>query len=131
MNDLADLKERFDFAAIWFLERSDKMHGVEASLPDKDAKAVEILKSLRDSVDAIPPSLIRTAEALRTDAPEAFEKWLVHGVQAVGFGFYPESATEFVQALNNTVQKDLASARASISSESKLNEWVGRYAHLK
>jgi hypothetical protein len=106
----ADLKKRFDFAAIWFLDRSEKMHGLEASVSDKDAKAVEILKNLRDSVDAIPPSLLRTAEAFRIDAPEAFEKWLVHGVQVVGFGFYPASATEFVQALNNSVQKDLASA---------------------
>jgi hypothetical protein len=109
MIDVAsELKKRFDFAAIWFLDRCEKMHGLEASLSDKDAKAVEILKNLRDSVDAIPPSLIRTAEALRTDAPEPFEKWLVHGVQVVGFGFYPASATEFVQALNNSVQKDTA-----------------------
>jgi hypothetical protein len=104
-----DLKERFDFAAIWFLDRSEKMDGLEASLSEKDAKAVETLKNLRDSVDAIPSSQIRTAEALRIDAPEAFERWLVHGVQVVGFGFYPASASEFVQALDNSVQKDLAS----------------------
>jgi hypothetical protein len=66
--------------------------------------------SLRDTVAAISPPLIRTAEALRTDAPGAFEKWLVHGVQVVGFGFYPTGATGFVQALNNSVEKDLASA---------------------
>jgi hypothetical protein len=66
MIDIAtDLKERFDFAAIWFLERSDVMHGVEADLPDKDAKAVEILTNLRDSLNAIPPSLIDETERLR------------------------------------------------------------------
>jgi hypothetical protein len=47
-----DLKERFDYAAIWFLERSDVMHGVEAELSDEDAKAVDILTNLRDSAFA-------------------------------------------------------------------------------
>jgi hypothetical protein len=58
-----DLKERFDSAAIWFFERSDVMHGVEADLSDEDAKAVDILTNLRDSVDAIPPSLIDDRQA--------------------------------------------------------------------
>ena len=105
-----DLKSRFDLAALWFFERSDLMDGVEASLPDRDAKAVEILKNLRDTVDSIPPSLIRTAEAFRADTPNAFEQWLVHGVQVVGFGFYPANATEFLQAFNHTVQREMASA---------------------
>ena len=111
MTDLStDLKQRFDFAAFWFLDYCEKFYGLEAALPDKEAKAVEILNMLRDSVDSISPQLIRTAEALRTDAPEAFEKWLVHGVQVVGFGFYPASATEFLKALNNTMQREMASA---------------------
>jgi hypothetical protein len=111
MIDIAsDLKNRFELAALWFLERRDVMHGVEASLPDKDAKAVKILDILRDSVDIIPPSLIRTAEALRADTPDAFERWLVHGVQVVGFGFYPADATEFLRALNHTVEREMASA---------------------
>ena len=61
MIDIAtDLKNRFDYAVIWFFERCEKMHGLEASLSEKDARAVEILNSLCDSVDVIPPSLIRT-----------------------------------------------------------------------
>jgi hypothetical protein len=47
---------------------------------------------------------------LRTDTPEAFERWLVHGVQVVGFGFYPADATEFLKALNHTVEREMASA---------------------
>jgi hypothetical protein len=31
---------------------------------------------------------------------------LVHGVQVVGFGFLPISATGFVEVLNRTVQRD-------------------------
>jgi hypothetical protein len=98
-----DLKERFDFATIWFLECSDVMHGVEADLPDEDAKAVDILTNLRDSVDAIPPSLIDETDRLRTADPELFESTLVRGVQVVGFGFYPATATEFVRVLNQTL----------------------------
>jgi hypothetical protein len=39
-----------------------------------------------------------------------FEKTLVHGVQVVGFGFFPTNATEFVEVLNRTVQRDMACA---------------------
>jgi hypothetical protein len=113
MIDIAsDLKSRFYWAAIWFFERHDMKYGVESGfhLEARHAKAVEILDALHDSVDIIPRSLIRTAEALRTDTPDAFERWLVHGVQVVGFGFYPTDAIEFVKALNNTLQREKASA---------------------
>jgi hypothetical protein len=115
MIDVAtDLKNRFELAALWFFERSNVMHGVDASLPDKDATAVKILDALHDSVDVIPPSLIRTAEALRTDSSDAFERWLVHGMQVVGFGFYPADATEFVKALNQTVEREMESCQNSL-----------------
>ena len=68
MIDIAsDLKTRFYWAAIWFFERHDMKYGVDSGfhLEAKHAKAVEILDALHDSVDIIPPSLIRTAEALR------------------------------------------------------------------
>jgi hypothetical protein len=104
MIDVAtELKERFDLAAIWFLERSDVMHGVEADLPEEDAKAVDMLTNLRDSVDAIPPSLINETDRLRSVDPKLFESTLVRGVQLVGFGFYPVTATEFVEVLNRSV----------------------------
>ncbi len=38
--------------------------------------------------------------------PESFETALAHGVQVVGFGFFPASATGFVEVLNRTVQRD-------------------------
>jgi hypothetical protein len=113
MIDIAsDLKTRFYWAAIWFFERHDMKYGVDSGfhLEAKHAKAVEILDALHDSVDIIPPSLIRTAEALRADTPDAFERWLVHGVQSVGFGFYPADAAEFLKALNHTVEREMASA---------------------
>jgi hypothetical protein len=64
---------------------------------------------LRDTIDAIPPSLIKETEELRDAWPELFETTLVHGVQVVGFGFLPISATGFVEVLNRTVQRDAQS----------------------
>jgi hypothetical protein len=79
-------------------------------LSEDDAKAVDILEMLGDTVDAIPPSLIKEAEALREVKPDLFEKTLMHGVQTVGFGFFPTSATDFLEVLNRTVQRDMAAA---------------------
>jgi hypothetical protein len=84
------------------------MHGVEADLADEDAKAVDILTSLRDSVDAMPPSLIEEPDKFRIADPEVFERTLVRGVQVVGFGFYPATAMEFIKVLNRTVLLDAA-----------------------
>ena len=105
-----DLKDRFDFAAYWFLDRHEIFNGIEAELSDEDAKAAEVLNHLRDSVDAIPPSLIHTAEELRTSWPDDFERWFVHGVQCAGVNYFPADATEFVKALNHTVQREKESA---------------------
>jgi hypothetical protein len=33
---------------------------------------------------------------------------LTHGAQVVGFGFSPVTATEFLEVLNRTVQRDMA-----------------------
>jgi hypothetical protein len=54
-------------AALWFLECYEVLPAEKTvtDLSDEDAKAVEILETLRDSVDAIPPSLIKAAEELR------------------------------------------------------------------
>lgn len=111
MTDIAtDLRERFDFAIIWFYERYEVLPDGETvtDLSDEDAKAVELLKALLDTVDTIPPTLIEASETLRDAAPDVFEKLLMHGVQVVGFGFAPTTATEFLEALNRTVQRDMA-----------------------
>jgi hypothetical protein len=71
----------------------------DSDLSDDDAKAVELLKALLDTVDAIPSTLIEASETLRQTAPDLFEKMLVHGVQVVGFAFAPTTATEFLEVL--------------------------------
>jgi hypothetical protein len=102
----SDLKQRFDFAVLWFLERYEVLPDEEniTELSDEDAKAVEVLRALCESVDAIPAPLIKATEELRDADPELFEKTLVHGVQVVGFGFFPTNATVFIETVNRTVQ---------------------------
>src|ERR1700730_16116978 len=101
MTDVAaDLKDRFFSAELWFREKWE-MYGVNPDgkyipdvLTDEEMHAINVFMALRDSVDEIPPTLIKTTEELRTAVPEKFEETLVHGMQVVGFGFYPTSATE-------------------------------------
>jgi hypothetical protein len=111
MTDVAtDLKERFDWAMYLSLEAYTVLpDGKSYVRSDEDEQAIDVFKTLHDSVGAIPPTLIAVAEGLRMAAPELFEKTLVHGIRAIGPEFIPANATEFVKALNNTVQRDMAS----------------------
>jgi hypothetical protein len=116
MTDIAsDLRSRFDFAVLWFHEKcqldSSTLLDEDAivDLTDDEARAIKILETLCDTIDSIPPSLIKETEELRDAWPELFETTLVHGVQVVGFGFFPTSATGFVEVLNRTVQRDAGS----------------------
>jgi len=106
----ADLRDRFVGAIVWFYERSEVMSDGESDpdLSDDDAKAVELLKALLATVDAIPPALVKSSETLRDAAPDLFEKLFTHGVQVVGVGVAPTTATEFLEALNRTVERDMA-----------------------
>jgi hypothetical protein len=112
MIDLAsDLKERFDWAMYQCQEAYVVLpDGKSFERSDEDERLIGVFKNLYDSVDAIPSSLIETAEQLRAAAPEFFEKYLVHGIRVIGPDFTPTSATEFVEVLNRTVQRDLARA---------------------
>jgi hypothetical protein len=111
-----DLKGRFEFAKLHYLEKweTDGVGPDGDVTPDiwtdDERKAIGLFEKLHDTVGVIPPSLIETAEKLRSVAPEVFEHTLVLGVQVVGFGFFASGATEFVEALNRTVQRDIADA---------------------
>ena len=98
MPDVAsDLKERFDWATYLSLEAYVVLQdGKSFERSDEDEYAIGVFKNLLGSVDAIPPSLIEATEKLRAAAPEKFEENLARGVQVVGFGSSPASATEFV-----------------------------------
>jgi hypothetical protein len=79
----------------WFHEKCeldpgsllDDEHTI-VDLTDDEARAVRILETLRDTVDAIPPSLIKATEELRDAWPELFETTLVHGCKSSGSDFF-------------------------------------------
>jgi len=82
MTEIAgDLKARFDSAVLWFHEKCeldpnsllDDEHTI-VDLTDDEARAMKILETLHDTVDEIPPSLIKATEELRDAWPELFEK---------------------------------------------------------
>jgi hypothetical protein len=75
---------------------------------DQDERAIAIFESLRDSVDDIPPPLLEAAEALRSRLPDTFEKTLSRALQAVGIEPDPASAADFVQALLQSAERQLA-----------------------
>jgi hypothetical protein len=109
MTDLADdLKERFDWAMYQCQEAYVVLpDGKSFERSDEDERLIAVFKNLFDSVDAIPSSLIETAEQLRAAAPELFEELLA---QAIEHNCSSTSATEFVEVLNRTVQRDMAQA---------------------
>jgi hypothetical protein len=119
MTDIvSDVRARLDFAVLWFhemceLDPNSFLDGhTIVDLTGEEARAVKILETLSDTIDAIPPSLIKQTEEVRDAWPELFEATLVHGVQVVGFGFFPTTATEFVEVLNRTVHRDAGSKAA-------------------
>jgi hypothetical protein len=105
----SDLRKLFDSAMWNCLEAYEVLpDGKSFVRSDEDERAIGLFKSLYESVDAIPPSLIATAEELRSVEPELFEKLLAQEIGAIGLDCCPTSATEFVESLNRTVRRDIA-----------------------
>jgi len=100
MADIAtDLKQRFDWAMDVCLEAYEVLpDGRSFERSDDDERAIGIFERLSDTVGAIPPSLIASAEQLRGVEPEAFEKLLTQRIGAIGSTFSPANATEFLAA---------------------------------
>jgi hypothetical protein len=108
---VTDLRERFDFALYINLEDWEVLpDGTCTSRSEQAERAIDMFRILRDSVDEIPLSLRDEAERLRANVPELFEETLVYGFHVIGFQFTPTNATEFVEVLNRTVQRDMVSA---------------------
>lgn len=73
MTDIAsDLSARFDFAVLWFHEKSEMGPNslldehAAVDLTDDESRAVKISQTLRDTIDAIPTSLIKETESFAT-----------------------------------------------------------------
>jgi hypothetical protein len=98
MADVAtDLKQRFDWAMSVCLEAYEVLpDGRSSERSDEDELAIGIFDRLCNTVDAIPPSLIASAERLRAVQPKAFEKLLTTRIGAIGSRFSPANAAEFL-----------------------------------
>jgi hypothetical protein len=96
-NVATDLKQRFDWAMDVCLEAYEVLpDGRSIERSDQDELAIEIFKRLGNTIDAIPPSLVASAEQIRAAQPELFEKLLTQVIGTVGSTFSPADATEFV-----------------------------------
>jgi hypothetical protein len=109
MTDFAtDLKTNFDammfdrLEAYWVLP-----DGKSFERSDEDENAIGLFEVLLASVDAIPSSLTKAAEELRAAEPEKFRDALSRGLESVGYGFLPASATEFVGELSRNVRGEM------------------------
>ena len=64
--------------------------------------------SLRDSVAAIPASLMEETAELRKRKPNVYESLVEKQISAIGNGFYPKEAVEFVKVLNMNIERTAA-----------------------
>jgi hypothetical protein len=112
MTDIAaDLKDRFwvvelDLHEKWELrEMLPPGETIPDVLIENEHRAMDILKACRESVDAIPEPLLNTAKEFLESGPVLFERTAMRITGAIGFGFYPENATKFVELLNDNLQR--------------------------
>jgi hypothetical protein len=98
---MADLRQRFKWAMDLSLESYDVLpDGRSFARSDEDERAIGIFENLLGTLDAVPPSLMRSAGEQRSASPGLFDEALERSIQAVGYGFSPATATAFVEALN-------------------------------
>jgi hypothetical protein len=112
MADVAsDVRQRFVWAMDVCFEAYEVLpDGKSFVRSDEDQNAIEVFEKLRETVGAVPPSLTIAADEFRAVEPGLFEKLLARGIRRIGLGFSPTSATDFVEALNRTMQRRMAGA---------------------
>jgi len=86
------------------------------SIPDvwneNEHRAMDMLKACRQSVDTVPDELMRATKAFLESSPVMFERTAMSLTKAIGFAFFPASATTFCEVLNENLQR-VASERAA------------------
>jgi hypothetical protein len=116
MDIAADLKDRFWVVELGLLEKWEA-HGLlpdGKTIPDvwteSEHRAMDMLKACRESVDEIPSELMQATKALLENNPVMFERTAMSLTGAIGFGFFPASASAFCEVLNENLQR-IESAR--------------------
>ena len=94
------LEEAFEYSAIWHLEKTE----CGDALTDEEDRNVKTFHRLRDSVQDIPPELMRRTAELARKHPGAFELSLMTFLSNVNDRFRPSTATEFVRPMTAHVE---------------------------
>lgn len=89
-NFVEDLRERFDYSIIFF--ESAWEHDPNGMIDDRtvrphteeESRMIDIFERLSETVEAIPPELVREAKDLRAKLPQIFEEILVSLIRYVG-----------------------------------------------
>jgi hypothetical protein len=104
MEDLvSELRTRFEDGLIGWASRADGPSVRDYT--DEESKMLDIFTELLETVEAIPPDILRDAEELRARMPQSFEEILEGLIDRVGAKyesggyFEPSNAAEFVQKL--------------------------------
>jgi len=90
------LKERFHYGAVWYLEGAERRR---EELDLVGEKAVDVFRSLEQSVDAVPPALMSDARRLSSTEFDAFERVLQRMLNQTGRLYQPADATDFLKSL--------------------------------
>ena len=100
---MKDLRERFDFSAYmilsaWEYERDGMIdERTIRDFTDSERAYLAIFEKLRDTVDAIPTSLIEAAEQRYVAlGPVGYEEAMIANVQAIECQTPPKDAAEFL-----------------------------------
>jgi hypothetical protein len=107
----ADLKDRFWVIELGLLEKWEA-HGLlpdGKTIPDvwteSEHRAIELLKTCRESVDAMPGELMQATKAFLENNPVMFERTAMSLTSTIGFAFFPASAATFCEVLNENMQR--------------------------
>lgn len=91
-----NLKERFQAAEHWYLEK-----GEFVELNSRDEKAIDTFEHLVDTVDAVPATLLQeTVTLIDAVGDKQAEQLLDQMIPYIGQSVFPAAASDFVKALN-------------------------------
>lgn len=107
MTDIkSDLRRRFDYAAYFYLSAWERDPNglideqIVYDYSDAENQLIDTFENLRDSVDAIPATIVANVEKVRvTVGPEKYEQFLISAIQNIGAPNFPKDATEFLEQL--------------------------------
>jgi hypothetical protein len=80
---------------------------------ENEHRAMDILKTCRESVDSVPNELMQATKTFLECNPVMFERTAMSLTQSIGFGFSPANATTFCEILIQNLERKHRYARRS------------------